>query len=110
MFNKFNNLGNLFKHVSFAKEDSTTYLIEPEPSALYFSQSELQQIKEVLRVRIAEEENMRKVFQVTACNFKLDGNKEMAKMYYNDVEKSKKKIKALAAVQTKVKHSILTLG
>ena len=110
MFNKFNNLGNLFKHVSFAKEDSATYPIEHEPSALYFSQSELQQIKEVLRVRIADEENMQKVFQVTACNFKLDGNKEMAKMYYNDVEKSKKKIKALAAVQAKVKHSILTLG
>ena len=106
----FNNLGNLFKHVSFAKEDNATYPIETEPSALYFSQSELQQIKEVLRVRIADEENMQKVFQVTACNFKLDGNKEMAKMYYNDVEKSKKKIKALAAVQAKVKHSILTLG
>lgn len=92
------------------KEGSATYPIEPKPSALYFSQSELQQIKEVLRVRIAEEENMQKVFQATACNFKLDGNKEMAKMYYNDVEKSKKKIKALAAVQAKVKHSIVTLG
>ena len=106
----FNNLGNLFKHVSFAKEDNAIYPIEPEPSALYFSQSELQQIKEVLRERIAAEENIQKVFQVTACNFKLDGNKAMAKMYYNDVEKSKKKIKALAAVQAKVKHSILTLG
>lgn len=106
----FNNLGNLFKHVSFAKEDSATYPIEPEPSTLYFSQSELQQIKEVLREKIATEENWRGLMKFAARNSKLDGYITNASMYYNDANKSAKKIKTLAAIQTKVKHSILTLG
>ena len=106
----FNNLGNIFKHVSFAKEGSATYPIEHEPSALYFTQAELQQIKEVLRNQLASEENYSKVLQCAARNAKSDGHKETASMYYKDLSKSKKKIKALSAIQAKVKHSILTLG
>ncbi len=110
MFNKFNNLGNIFKHVSFAKEDSATYPIAPEPSSLIFTQSELQQIKEVLRVRIADEERMMCIYKAKARNCKLDGDKEASSMYYKDMNKASKKIKSLAAIQAKLKHSIITLG
>ena len=110
MFNKFNNLGNIFKHVSFAKEDSATYPIEHEPSALYFSQSELQQIKEVLRVRIADEERMMCVYKAKARECKLSDYNEEANMFYKDANKASKKIKSLAAIQAKLKHSIITIG
>lgn len=110
MFNKFNNLGNIFKHVSFAKEDSATYPTEPEPSALYFSQSELQQIKEVLRVRIADEERMMCIYKAKARECKLGDCNEEANMFYKDANKASKKIKSLAAIQAKLKHSIVTIG
>lgn len=106
----FNNLGNIFKHVSFVKEGNATYPIEPEPSALYFSQSELQQIKEVLRVCIADEERMMCIYKAKARECKLGDCNEEANMFYKDAAKASKKIKSLAAIQAKLKHSIITLG
>ena len=105
----FNTLENLFKHVSFDNEN-TLYYSEPETSPGYLTQSELQQIKEVLRVRIADEERMMCIYKAKARNCKLDGDKEASSMYYKDMNKASKKIKSLAAIQAKLKHSIITLG
>ena len=105
----FNNLGNLFKHISFANED-TLYHSEPETSPGYFTRSELQQIKEVLRVRIADEERMMCIYKAKARECKLGDCNEEANMFYKDATKASKKIKSLAAIQAKLKHSIITLG
>ena len=105
----FNNLGNLFKHISFANED-TLYHSEPETSPGYFTRSELQQIKEVLRVRIADEERMMCIYKAKARECKLGDCNEEANMFYKDANKASKKIKSLAAIQAKLKHSIVTLG
>lgn len=109
MFNKFNNLGNIFKHVSFADEETLSHS-EPETSSGYFTQSELQQIKEVLRVRIADEERMMCIYKAKARECKLGDCNEEANMFYKDAAKASKKIKSLAAIQAKLKHSIVTLG
>lgn len=105
----FNNLGNLFKRISFANED-TLYHSEPETSPGYFTRSELQQIKEVLRVRIADEERMMCIYKAKARECKLGDCNEEANMFCKDATKASKKIKSLAAIQAKLKHSIVTLG
>ena len=105
----FNNLGNLFKRASFANEVILSHS-EPETSSGYFTQSELQQIKEVLRVRIADEERMMRIYKAKARECKLGDYNEEANMFYKDANKASKKIKSLAAIQAKIKHSIVTLG
>lgn len=105
----FNNLGNLFKRISFANGD-TLYHSDPETSPGYFTHSELQQIKEVLRVRIADEERMMCIYKAKARECKLGDYNEEANMFYEDANKASKKIKSLAAIQAKLKHSIITLG
>lgn len=108
-----NNFSNIFKSLGSVQPlqitDECTYT-EHNTEGLFFSQSELQQIKEVLRERIATEENWRGLMKFAARDSKLDGYITDASMYYNDANKSAKKIKTLAVIQAKVKHSILTLG
>ena len=108
----FNNLGKIFKNFSMTNPLVFHEVIctPMQTSMLYFSSSELQQIKEVLRKQLAAEEYYSKVLQCTARNAKSDGHVEKSNLYYKDLHKSKKRIKALAAIQTKIKHSILTLG
>ena len=105
----FNTLENLFKRASFDNEDTLSHS-EPETSPGYLTQSELQQIKEVLRVRIADEERMMRIYKAKARECKLGDCKEEANMFYKDATKASAKIKSLAAIQAKLKHSIVTLG
>ncbi len=106
----FNNLGNLFKHVSFADKNALVYSSEPEASSLYLTQSELQQIQDVMRqaIRCLESECSGHIARAQA--WKLRGDKTVSGMFYKDVAKAKKRIKSLAAIQAKLKHSIITLG
>ena len=80
------------------------------PKSPLLTQSELQQIKEVLRVRIADEERMMCIYKAKARECKLGDCNEEANMFYKDATKASKKIKSLAAIQAKLKHSIITLG
>lgn len=80
------------------------------PKSPLLTQSELQQIKEVLRVHIADEERMMCIYKAKARECKLGDCNEEANMFYKDATKASKKIKSLAAIQAKLKHSIITLG
>ena len=118
MFKNLNNITTLFNQFRAAYQQSCNPVENLNKkqqaatpttlSSLYFTQSELQQIKEVIRNRINLEEKICKIMQVNARNRKLEGDKVSANMYYNDVVKIKKKIKSLSEIQAKVKHSILT--
>lgn len=107
------NFSNIFKSLRSVQPlqitDECTYT-EHNTEGLFFSQSELQQIKEVLRVRIADEERMMCVYKAKARECKLGDCNEEANMFYKDATKASKKIKSLAAIQAKLKHSIITLG
>ena len=108
-----NNFSNIFKSLRSVQPlqitDECTYT-EHNTEGLFFSQSELQQIKEVLRVRIADEERMMCIYKAKARECKLGDYTDEANMFYKDANKASKKIKSLAAIQAKLKHSIITLG
>ena len=74
------------------------------------TQSELQQVQDVMRERLRKLEVIRGSFILAAKGYKLDGHKDTSEIYYNDAARIKKRIKSLAAIQAKLKHSIITLG
>ena len=88
---------------------STEVLVNSTNSPL-LTQSELQQIQDVMRQNIRCLESECSSHIARAQGLKLRGDKTVSGMFYKDVAKVKKRIKSLAAIQAKLKHSIITLG
>ena len=80
------------------------------PKSPLLTQSELQQVQDVMRERLRKLEVIRGSFILAAKGYKLDGHKDTSEIYYDEAAKIKKRIKSLAAIQAKIKHSIVTLG
>ena len=114
----FKNLVNIFNAARSSKHGIDSYQfselfnekLDVHFEDYYLSHSELQQVQEVMRenLNFLEVKHCGRV--ALAQSWKLRGDKSTAQMFYNDAAKIKKRIKALSAVQAKLKHSLITVG
>jgi hypothetical protein len=77
------------------------------PPEGFFTQAELDQLKCIISECISQEETLREHEKESAQVASTEGTKEY---WYKQMRKSNKRIKLLANLQRKIKHSLITMG
>lgn len=75
----------------------------------FFTQAELQYLKQILAERINEEEFLRSSVLGAAKVYQQAGDPR-SKQFFKKHRKTKAKLKKLTKIQQKVKHSLVTMG
>ena len=76
----------------------------------YFTQAEKQQLQAFVSDRLFQLENLKAYNKLQARTLKSKGYKDSSEVYYQEVEKTQKKINSLAKLQKKIKHTLATRG
>lgn len=97
-----------FKNELFGdRQDQFIFAEMQIPPEGFFTQAELDQLKCIISECISQEETLREHEKESAQVAHTQGTKDY---WYKQMRKSNKRIKLLANLQQKIKHSLFTMG